>query len=195
MKAIFKLSATAGLLFTVAVGMAKEPNVKLISNGEVKSLVFQMDSQSRETSVRLMDDEDNIIFNDKVTSGIYAKSFNLSALADGNYYFSTENAMKAFVYTIGIDDNELVLLDKKERSKPVFRQKEDRLFLNLLNLDGNEVDIKVIDSSNRVVFKETVKNKVTVEKAFNFEGAYEDTYTVIVKDDKQLYYEYVSVLD
>jgi hypothetical protein len=193
MKTIFKLSATAGLLFTVAVGMAKEPNLKLISNSEVRSLVFQMDSQSRETYIRLMDDEGHIIFKDRVSTGIYEKSFDLSALDDGNYFFSTENAIKAFIYTIGIDDNTMALVDKKEKSKPVFRQKGDRLYLNLLNLDGNDVKIKVLDSSDRVVYKETVQNEVTVEKAFNFEGAFADTYTVIVKDNEESFYEYVTV--
>ncbi|MBT8184901.1 MAG: hypothetical protein KJN76_08665 [Eudoraea sp.] len=195
MKSIFKLSATAGLLFTVAVGMAKEPELKLISNSEARNLVFQMDSQSRETFIKLMDDEGHIIFNDKVSSGIYAKSLDLSALDDGNYYFSTENAIKSFIYTIGIDEDDMALLDRKEKAKPVFRQKGDRLFLNLLNLDGNEVNIKVIDGSNRVVYQESVKNEVTIEKAFNFEGAFEDTYTVIVKDDEESYYENVTVIN
>jgi len=193
MKTIFKLSATAGLLFTVAVGMAREPKMELISKGEVKSLVFQMDSPTSETFVKLMDDQDHIIFNDKVSSGNYAKKFNLSALEDGHYYFSTENAIKTLVYTISIDDSELTLIDRKERTKPVFRKKEDKIFLNLLNLDGNDVDIKILDSDHRTIYAETIKDETIVEKAFNFEDAFEDTYTIIVKDKEDSYYEYVTV--
>ena len=195
MKTIFKLSATAGLLFTAAVGMAKEPELKLISNGDERGFVYQSDIQSAETSLKLMDDASHIIFIDKVSSGMYAKRFNLSSLNDGNYYFSAENSIKTRVYTLNIDDGELSLLESTEKSKPVFRKKGGRLFLNLLNLDGNNVEIKVMDGSDRVVFKETIANKTVVEKVFNFEGAFEDTYTVIVRDDEQRYYEYMTVFN
>ena len=193
MKTIIKLSTVAGLLFSVAVGMAKEPKVNLISEGNEKSLVFQMDSQAKETSIKLIDEEDNVIFNDKVSLGQYAKRFNLSALPNGRYYLSTENAIKLYVYTINIDESELTLIDKEEKAKPIFRQKGDRLFLNLLNLDESKVDIKVMDSKNRVVFKETIEDESIVEKAFNFGKAYEDRYMVIVKDNNDVYYEYVLV--
>ncbi|MCW5517396.1 hypothetical protein [Muriicola sp. Z0-33] len=193
MKTVIKLSTVAGLLFTVAVGMAKEPNVKLISKGAEKSLVFQMDAKAKETYIKLIDDNDNVIFKDKVSLGNYAKRFNLSALPNGRYYFSTENAIKLYVYTLSVNESELILVDKSEKAKPVFRKKGDRLFLNLLNLDENKVDIKVIDSSDRVVFKETIEDESIIEKAFNFEKAYEDRYMVVVKDNNDVYYEYVLV--
>ncbi|MDT0540829.1 MULTISPECIES: hypothetical protein [Croceitalea] len=76
---------------------------------------------------------------------------------------------------------------------PVFKKKGQKLFVNLLNLDQEKVTIKVIDSEGRIVFKEVIEGDVVVEKAFNFEQAYEDNYTVVIIDNDKTFKEKVAV--
>ena len=77
--------------------------------------------------------------------------------------------------------------------KPFFRKTKNKLFMNFFNQEMGDVKIRVIDSENRVIFKETLKNKLVVEKAFNFSSAVKDSYKVIVKDGNETYYEYYVV--
>ncbi len=76
---------------------------------------------------------------------------------------------------------------------PTFRKKGDKLYMNLLNLDQEKVTIKVYDGSGRIVYKETFENSLVIEKAFNFEKAFEDDYTVVVFDDNKKFKEVVVV--
>ncbi|SHH02325.1 hypothetical protein [Flagellimonas flava] len=76
---------------------------------------------------------------------------------------------------------------------PVFVKKGDKLFLNLLNLSQDKVVVKVYDSQNRVVYSEAIKGEMVVEKAFNFEKAFEDEYTVVVVDESGTYRETIAV--
>lgn len=76
---------------------------------------------------------------------------------------------------------------------PVFKKKGAHLFINLLNLDQESVTIKVLDSEGRVVFIETLKGELVIEKAFNFEKALQDNYTIIVVDNKETFKEVVEV--
>jgi len=76
---------------------------------------------------------------------------------------------------------------------PVFKKKGDTLFLNLLNLDQEEVTIKILDTEGRVVFIETFKGELVIEKAFNFENAFENKYTVLVEDNNEIFTETVEV--
>ncbi|UJH68025.1 hypothetical protein [Allomuricauda sp. SCSIO 65647] len=76
---------------------------------------------------------------------------------------------------------------------PVFVKKGNKLFMNLLNLDQEKVTIKVYDSEGRIVFEETLEGEIVIEKAFNFERAYEDDYTVIVVDNNETFSEKVTV--
>lgn len=76
---------------------------------------------------------------------------------------------------------------------PTFKRKGDKLFLNLLNLDQEKVVIKVYDSQNRLVFSEVVKGNLVIERAFNFESAQKDDYTVVVIDNKTAFEEKIAV--
>ncbi len=84
-------------------------------------------------------------------------------------------------------------LTKKENTRPVFRKKGDVVYMNLLNLDLEKVNIKVYDSEKRLLFSEVVEGKLIVEKAFNFKKAVEDSYTIVVKDSEGTYSEKLLV--
>jgi hypothetical protein len=77
--------------------------------------------------------------------------------------------------------------------EPFFRRTGEKLYLNFFNSEMGDVQIKVIDSENRVVYSETLKSHLVVEKAFNFENAVKDSYKVIVKNGKETYSEYYVV--
>jgi hypothetical protein len=96
---------------------------------------------------------------------------------------------KAFGKKANEVEKELIAIE----ADPVFKKKGNTLFLNLLNLDQENVTIKIIDSEGRVVFIETLKGDLVIEKAFNFENAYENEYTVMVVDNKETFKETVEV--
>lgn len=90
-------------------------------------------------------------------------------------------------------DTEIEILESADKGKRIFRQKGKKVYLNILNLAEDTIEIKVFDSSKRVLFKEVIEGDLTVEKAFNFEQAVRDSYTVAVKDSEGTYLERISV--
>lgn len=181
------------LMFTTVVGMAREPKLSLVTNGQSKSLVVELDTQHDETFLKIIDEDQNIIFSEKVSETSYSKKFDLNELENGSYYFKLDDSLRTLVYPIRVENKEVKILKRIENTKPVFRKKGEMLFLNLLNLDSEDVQIKVFDSNNRTLFKEVIKNETVITKAFNFESAYEDHYTVVVKEGKNIYYEDIVV--
>jgi hypothetical protein len=98
-----------------------------------------------------------------------------------------------FVITGTHSDTELEILESADKGKRIFRQEGDMVYLNMLNLDGDKVEIKVFDSSSRILFKEVITNERTIEKAFNFKNALSDSYTIKVKDSEGTYRESIFV--
>ncbi len=94
---------------------------------------------------------------------------------------------------VSFSDTEMEILESADKGKRIFSQKGDKVYLNMLNLQGDKIEIKVFDSGRRLLFNEVVTEKVTVEKAFNFENAFEDSYTVVVRDSEGTYIEKISV--
>jgi hypothetical protein len=193
MKTILRLSMVAAFFFSTAAGMAKEP-VLFFTNEDARSLIFQMDTPAENTALRFFDTEGNTIYSEKTGDvAFYGKKFDLKKLDGGLYFLEIEDTYKEIVYTIEVSRNSVRILEKVEKLKPIFRRKGKMLFLNLLNLNESKVDIKVVDSSNRVLFSESVEGKQVVEKAINFEKALEDKYTVVVSHGNDTYYENVLV--
>ena len=78
-------------------------------------------------------------------------------------------------------------------NKPFFKKTKNKLYMNFFNQDMGDVQIRVIDGDNRILFKETLRDMLVVEKAFNFSSALKDSYKVIIKDGNETYYEYYVV--
>lgn len=194
MKTILKFTVAMAFMFTTIVGMANEPKLYLVADKDAKSLVFQLDTQSQKTSIKFVDTDDHLIYSENILDeSNYTKKFDLSKLKDGRYFLEMENSQRVITYTISIDKTNMEITGKKENTKPIFRRKGDMVYLNLLNLDQKGVEVKVYDSNSRVLFKEVFEGELLVEKAFNFEKAFEDEYTVVVKDSATTYYERVSI--
>lgn len=193
MKTIMRLTMLVALFFSTAVGLAKEPTL-FFTNEDARSLIFQLDTPAGNTAVRFFDTQGNTIYSEKTGDvSYYGKKFDLKKLEGGLYFLEIEDAYKEIVYTIEVSSKNVKIVDKVEKLKPIFRRKGKMLYLNLLNLNESKVEIKVVDSSNRVLFSEAVQGKQVVEKAINFEKAVEDKYTVVVSHGGDTYFENVLV--
>jgi len=76
---------------------------------------------------------------------------------------------------------------KLETNTPAVQARGNRVFVNFLNLDGDDVTVKVFDQENRLLYVKKFEESPVVEKAFNFEKAYEGTYSVVVSDGEDTY--------
>jgi len=80
-----------------------------------------------------------------------------------------------------------------EITRSIFKEKEDKVFVNLYNLDKEKVEIKIYDSQNRVVYTETITDSLLVKKVFNFEDAFEDSYMLVIKRQGETYKKNILV--
>lgn len=194
MKASLKFTIAVAFMFTTVVSLAKEPKLYIVAGKETKNLVFSMETQSDETSIKFVDAENNLIYSERIVDeNGYTKRFDMSRLAEGEYTFEMEDTTRLIQYTIKVETSNMEIVEKTERTKPYFRRKGDHVYLNFLNLDEKGVQVMLYDSSNRLIYKELFEGELVVEKVFNFEKAFEDSYTVVVKDSNDTYYEAVVV--
>ncbi len=189
MKKFLKTTTVLALFLTTAISMAKNSDVRLSAEKEGKSLVLTLEGASNDLKLTFTDSNENILYFEKLTDGTKAKTFNLKGLEDGTYYLTTTDTQKVIVYTVSVNGENVTISGKDELIKPSFRKTKEKLFVNFLNLDSSKVDIKVYDEENRLVFTETLLDKMVIEKAFNFKGAFAGAYSVIVTDSKKSFLE------
>ena len=193
MKKVLRFTAMTALLFTTSWTMANEPLSVLVSTDASKGLVIKWDASFKMTTVKIFDSSNNVIFSDNIVKKENkALKFNLEKLEIGIYTLKIESFNKVTEYGVRINRNDIEILEKKEISKPIFSHKDKKLVLNFLNADGAPVYLKVYDSENRILFKETLTGN-TIGKVINFESAFEDSYTVMLIDENTTYSELVVI--
>jgi len=101
--------------------------------------------------------------------------------------------IKKFTVAVVIMFSTIGSFANDEITRSIFKEKEDKVFVNLYNLDKEKVEIKIYDSQNRVVYTETITDSLLVKKVFNFEDAFEDSYTLVIKKQGETYKKSIVV--
>ena len=193
MKKILKLTTVMAFMFATVVGMAKEPNFSLVSNEHAKGLIFKLDAQSNKTTLKFLDKEEHIIYRENFSNGIFSKKIDLKLIENGIYSFVMENELRSVVYTVDVNSMGVKIIERIEKNKPFFRKKGDLVYVNLLNVNTDDVVIEVYDNNGEILFNEIIENSLIVGKVFNFKKAKNGNYTVIVKDKSTSYYKNIIV--
>ena len=194
MKTIKKLTLSTAFLFITAFGMANKIDLRIVKDEDSKTLVFRYDNLSTDATLKFIDEQGNVIFAEALEDKTeYLKRFNLNSLETGTYFLEVEDAIKETEYMILVEDSGISIENKLEKNKPVFRKKDGMVYLNLLNLSKKEVEVKVFDDSNRLVFNQVFENEELIEKAFNFKKAFKGQYSIMVKNSNDKYFEEIIV--
>jgi len=179
-------------MFATAKGIAADP--KLVTNGTDKSLTVSWESDSEVQSISFVDNEGNVIYSEDISgTEIYSKKFDLNTLEEGSYTLKARSNSKEIAYDLKIEKTDLKVIEKNELVKPFFRKDDNKVFLNFLNLDKKDVTLEVTDNNNEIVFKETIKDEMIIEKAFSFEKAFANDYVISVRNSDKTFYESIVV--
>jgi hypothetical protein len=90
-------------------------------------------------------------------------------------------------------DSDKKPVEKRTTSTPAVQTRGEKVFVNLLNLNGKPVTVKVYDEESRLLYLKNFEESPVIEKAFNFEEAFEGTYSVVVNDGEATYSASVEV--
>lgn len=175
------------------MGFSSEPMVRLSTVENSKTLIFEFDASDKISSLKLIDANTNVLYYERIEDkNQFKKKFDFSELKWGDYSLIIENELSYSVHAITVSKDALILIEEAENYKPYFRIADERIAINFLNLNKELVTISIYDSENRTVFSEAIDD-IIVEKAFNFEKAFADNYTVVIKTEQKSYYENILV--
>ncbi|WGK65488.1 hypothetical protein [Croceiramulus getboli] len=85
--------------------------------------------------------------------------------------------------------------DKIVKAEPSLREKNDRVYLNYLNLKKEKVVIKIYDNNNELVYSETINDEVIIGKVFDFSEVAKKDFRITIKTGKETYTKRATKLD
>jgi hypothetical protein len=186
MKNLLKSSLIAAVMFTASATFANEGIYSLtVNNNKVIRFVVEKEA---DVQLTIRDYNSQLVFDEKMhTTNVAAKSYDLSALPDGEYLLSIVSDNKLAEYKVIIENNKAVLSAPIIKSilKPVFKQDQSVVLLELDNPDRESVEVKILNEDGEELYKNTYTNKSKLVKRFNLGKIYANELTFVVKSKNQ----------
>jgi len=127
-------------------------------------------------------------------SGLYSKAFDLTELPDGEYVFELEKDMEIKSMPFKVLSNKVSFLKEKETTiyKPYVFKKNDYIYISKLALSGEPLEIKIYyddNSSEKLIYSETVKDVKTIGKTYKLLKYATGEYKVALTSNNRTYYK------
>jgi len=120
-----------------------------------------------------------------------SRSYNLKQLPLGTYTMKIEGDQKIVYKEIKTDRNESVIVSEKTAFKPNSIFDNNRWKINILS-QGKNVNIKIFDANNEVIFADKIKDKMVFAKAYNLEELDNGAYTLSVRVGNEVYNKVIA---
>ena len=154
-----------------------------------KMVTFAL-NQINKIDLSIYDAEGKMIHSENVDSKKdINRTYDLNALPEGIYFLEAESDSKISRYEISVV-GETALLSANvvsEVYKPVFAIKNGLVWVNILNLDGSPVTIKIYDKEDNEVYDSALLTGQNVTKVFDLNNIKNEAYTFVVTDNDKTF--------
>lgn len=194
MKNTIKLSIWAALIVVASQTNAADPKSNLeISKIGSKTFELTMNNLKGEVELSFTNEANEIIYNAKLShNGSLKKTFDMRNFSDGTYKIEWVDAEKKQLLPVVIEEDVLSIKMQEKITQlfPTLKEKQNIVSVNMLALNGEFLSVRILNASNELVHKETLRGEGSLGKKYDLSNAPKGEYefqlisdgNVIIKD-------------
>ncbi|MGB6267533.1 MAG: hypothetical protein WBF67_00860 [Olleya sp.] len=194
MKKIMKQILVVAIVFATLSSNATETALFTNEEDGRTTLVFENVIQGDQLLVK--DAFGLILYNEAISkSGQYNKSFDLTTLPNGSYFFELDKKMQTRIYPFTVE-NTIVKFDKDNLTiinKPRVRVEDNTIIITASNLDKVDYSVEIYYNSSDSIFSETYFNTTHIGKKYKLEKEKKGEYAVVVTTKDRTFTYTVSI--
>ena len=166
-------------------------DIRVVKSNEDERLKLHVTvPESYDMTVNIADKQGNIVFSEYIYGkSVPGKLYNLENLEDGKYSIVTQAAHQTISKQFVIENSQIKAVDKSWNFAPYFKMEADRLKVNYLNENLNEIHL-TLENEYRVFLKDGKENKFAYGKMINTENLPAGYYTVTLESGENSYKYY-----
>ncbi|MFY0602515.1 MAG: hypothetical protein JXQ93_01090 [Flavobacteriaceae bacterium] len=186
-------SIMVALIFGTLISYASTNNVSTIK--DVKAFIVKLHDVRKGNRIYVKNADGDIIISKTIQQkGNYSKVINLSALKDGHYKVEIDKDFEILITSIEISKGK-VLLEKsygKKIYKPVFRTKENKVYISKIAFDSPDLKVKIY-YEDELILSDSVNGKEILKRIYSLSEDLRGNYKVIMKTNDRTYIEKFSL--
>ena len=179
---IFILTIIA-MLFLVKSYAAKNPTMSVVPVEPQKAMVTCKTDDVKQVDFMIKDERGALLFHEEIGNGAtdFRKIFNFSELENGTYTMSLNYDNCTIYRDLIISGRKLKVGDEVRAYEPVFRSKNDKVYLNFLNPSMGNVSLSIYGNGERIT-QRYLGNQFTIQKCFNLSKLEDGEYDFVLSD-------------
>ncbi|GLB49641.1 hypothetical protein [Neptunitalea lumnitzerae] len=186
MKKFLKFGLVIGmLLLSFGTYAAEVVNISLsVVKNQTKTVSFRLENAD-DVRVVLKNENGVPVYSENVATknGKLNRQYDLNYLPNGVYSLNVETETKIVSYKIALAENTTVNKVASEIYKPIVFSKDDKVMLQLLNLEKSPVQVAIYDVNDNLLFTQKFEGELNFSKQFALKKAFSSNYTFVIKYD------------
>jgi len=182
-----KKNLLAILLF-VSVATFANTNVTF---DNVNRVTVAFDAVKKGHSLTINDVNGVSIYKETIkNSGNFSRTYNLTALEDGNYTAELSKDFETIIKPFTIKNETAIFIAEKERTlfMPIIRAEENMILLSKYNFIESEIHVKIkIYFEGDLIHTENVKSSHLLNRVYRLAKEQKGNYTIVVNTDGRTY--------
>lgn len=194
MKNVFKKSTMFAIVFATLLSNATE--ISTISNNvALNETDLKLENVRSGNLLSIKDYNGIVLYKELIkSSGTYKKTFDLTALPDGNYFFEVDKDLEISIIPFVVASNQVVFNKAAETHifKPYVRQKEDLVLISKLSTNLEPLNIEVYVEDNglfELAHYETIKETKIIERVYKLKKG---SYKIILSTDDRVFTKFIN---
>lgn len=188
---IKSLAVLFTLLCAQIYASAGEPTIEILSV-ENKSVAFTL-KDSNVSQVIVKDTEGEILYSDNVGQIDYSKKYDFNSLVDGGYELELHSETKFTKIAFEINSNGIAFGKESIIYKPILRQKDNSIIVNMLALNDENLEVSIIDDNLNIIYRDVLKGSKNLGVQLSLENLNKGLYQVKLKASQREYFKTVAV--
>ena len=198
-----KIIRTGVILATLLATTLNYANNYTAIGKENEKTIITLDNLKEGHQLFIKDSHGLTLYREKIKSnGQYEKTFDLTSLPNGAYYFELIKDLEIRTIPFNVTDS-VVVFDKKKEVviyKPTVRLKEARLLVSRLSLNKEPLDIKIYYENydfssglDELIYSEKIENKTIVEQTYKLDKYKKGNYKIVFTSGDRQFIERVKL--
>ncbi|MBP1840485.1 hypothetical protein [Formosa algae] len=191
---VFSIYMLAGIS-----GFANTSNNDIVAENK-SEVVLTLNNVKEGQELAIKDAYGSILYNTTIkTTGLYNNKFDLTALPDGQYSFEHEKGFEIEImpFTVSLGNVTFNKSEEKSIFKPVIKFKENKIYVSKLDLNKEDVDVKIYYTSNNsdfnIIHSETFSNTTDINRIYSLAEKRSGSYKVIINANGRNYVEQFKI--
>ncbi|ARV08036.1 hypothetical protein BTO04_09225 [Polaribacter sp. SA4-10] len=129
------------------------------------------------------------VYNQEIkTSGNYSRTFNLTALENGNYTAELDKDFEVIVKPFIVENGSVTFLEEKEGKvfKPLIRIEKELILISKIEFDNKPLKVTIYHE-NEILLSEKVEGENTLNRIYSLSKSPRGNYIIIINTNNSNY--------